>query len=163
MVGPIDVKQKENEATLTRVLLTLTFDLEFSRSNCISGMGGPVVLEQKGRPGVDRMPWCETLRKWVNWTLRWLGYLWPWILTLNFQGQIVSREWEARWACNDRDGSRQDVLMRNTKDMSHVDAALTGVPLTLIFDLEFSRSDYIWGMGGPIITPTIWPRDRGYY
>ena len=33
--------------------------------------------------GVDRMPWCETLRKWVNWTLRWLGYfdldLWPWI------------------------------------------------------------------------------------
>ena len=25
------------------------------------------------------MPWCETLRKWVNWMLRWLGYLWPWI------------------------------------------------------------------------------------
>ena len=29
--------------------------------------------------GVDRVPWCETLRKWVNWMLRWLGYLWPWI------------------------------------------------------------------------------------
>ena len=29
--------------------------------------------------GVVRMPWCETLRKWVNWMLRWLGYLWTWI------------------------------------------------------------------------------------
>ena len=29
--------------------------------------------------GVDRMPWCETLRKWVNWMLHWLGYHWPWI------------------------------------------------------------------------------------
>ena len=29
--------------------------------------------------GVNRMPWCETVRKWVNRTLRWLGYLWPWI------------------------------------------------------------------------------------
>ena len=28
---------------------------------------------------VDRMPWCETLRKWVNWMLHCLGYLWPWI------------------------------------------------------------------------------------
>ena len=50
MVGLIDVKQKEMsqlEAMLTRVHLnlTLTFDLEFSRSNCISGMGGPIVME----------------------------------------------------------------------------------------------------------------------
>ena len=30
--------------------------------------------------GVDRMTWCETLRKWVIWMLRWLGYLWPWIV-----------------------------------------------------------------------------------
>ena len=22
--------------------------------------------------------WCETKRMWVNWMLRWLGYLWPW-------------------------------------------------------------------------------------
>ena len=40
--------------------------------------------------GVDWMPWCETQTKYVNWMLRWLGYLRPWILTLNFQGQIVS-------------------------------------------------------------------------
>ena len=37
------------DATLTRVPLTLTFDLEFSRSNCISGMGGSIVMERKGQ------------------------------------------------------------------------------------------------------------------
>ena len=26
------------------------------------------------------MAWCETLRKWVIWMLRWLGYFWPWIV-----------------------------------------------------------------------------------
>ena len=39
------------------------------RSNCHGAKG----------TGVDRMSWCETLKKWVNWTLCWLGYLWPWI------------------------------------------------------------------------------------
>ena len=58
------------------------------------------------RTGVSRMPWCETLRKWVNCTLCWLGYFWPWPLTLNFQGQIVSREWEAWLSWNERDASR---------------------------------------------------------
>ena len=51
MVGPIDVKQKEMsqlDATMNMVPLTLTFDLEISRSNCISGMGGPIVIERKG-------------------------------------------------------------------------------------------------------------------
>ena len=66
------------DATLIRVPLILTFDLEFSRSNCISRFGGPIVMERKGT-GVDRMPWCETQWKWVKWMLRWLGYLWPWI------------------------------------------------------------------------------------
>ena len=36
------------DAALTGVPLILTFDLEFSRSNCISGMGGLIVMEQKG-------------------------------------------------------------------------------------------------------------------
>ena len=53
--------------------------------------------------GVDRMPCCETLRNLVNWTLRWLGYLSLWPLTLNFQCQIVSWEWEARLSWNERD------------------------------------------------------------
>ena len=54
-------------------------------------------------------------------------------LTLNFQRQIVSLEWEARLSCNERDESRYDALMRNTKEMSQLDTALTGVPLTLTF------------------------------
>ena len=35
------------DAALTGVPLTLTFDLEFWKSNCISGMWGPIVVEQK--------------------------------------------------------------------------------------------------------------------
>ena len=47
MVGPIDVKQKGNESTEC-CADSGTYDLEFLRSNCISGMGGPIVMEQKG-------------------------------------------------------------------------------------------------------------------
>ena len=52
------------DVTLTRVPLSLTFDLEFSRSNCISGMGGSIVLEQKGQeslgcPDVKQQPLCD--------------------------------------------------------------------------------------------------------
>ena len=32
-------------------------------------------------------------------------------LTLNFQGQIVSREWDAQLSWNERDRSRQHALM----------------------------------------------------
>ena len=40
------------DATLTRVPLTLNFDLEFSRSNCISGIGGPIAMKRKGRESI---------------------------------------------------------------------------------------------------------------
>ena len=44
------------DAMLTRVPLTLTFDLDFDLeflwSNCISGMGGPIVMERKGRDSI---------------------------------------------------------------------------------------------------------------
>ena len=40
------------DATLTRVPLTLTFDLEFSRSDCISEMGGPIVMDRKQRESI---------------------------------------------------------------------------------------------------------------
>ena len=40
------------DAMLFRVLLTLTFDLEFSTSNCISGIGGLIVMEIKGRESI---------------------------------------------------------------------------------------------------------------
>ena len=61
-------------AALTGVFFTFAFDLEFSRSNCISGMGGPIVMERKGWqsigcPDVKKQPLCdleaeETVRDW---------------------------------------------------------------------------------------------------
>ena len=70
------------DATLTRVPLTLIFDLDLwpwiFKVKLYLGNGKPDCHGMKGT-GVDRMPWCGTLRKWVNWMLRWLGYLWPWI------------------------------------------------------------------------------------
>ena len=36
------------DTALTGLHLTLTFDLKFSRSNCILGMGGLIVMERKG-------------------------------------------------------------------------------------------------------------------
>ena len=38
----------QQDAVITGVLLTFAFDLEFSRSNCISGMGDLIVMERKG-------------------------------------------------------------------------------------------------------------------
>ena len=112
MVGPIDVKQKKMsqlDATLTRVHLTLTFDLDFwgqiesrewdgdalmwnakemgrldavltgvpliltfdlesFRSNCISGMLGPIVMEQKRRGSIG----CPDVKHnyYVDWRHR---------------------------------------------------------------------------------------------
>ena len=74
---------------LTRVPLTLTFDLDLwpwiFKVKLYLGNGRPDCHWTKGT-AVDRMPWCETVRKWVNWTLHWLGYYGPWPLTLDFQG-----------------------------------------------------------------------------
>ena len=70
------------DATLTRVTLNLTFDLYLSlwifKVKLYLGNGRTYCHGRKGTR-VDRMPWCETLRKWVNCMLRWLGYLWSWI------------------------------------------------------------------------------------
>ena len=40
------------DAVLTGVHLNLTFDLDFSRSSCISRMGGPIVMERKGQESI---------------------------------------------------------------------------------------------------------------
>ena len=114
------------------------------------GNGRLDCLGTKGT-GVDRMPWCETLRKLVGWMLRWLEYLWPWPLTLKFYGQIVSWEWEARMSWNGMGRSRFDALMWNTKAMSQLDTALTGVYLALTFNLEFSGLNCISGMGRLVV------------
>ena len=104
MVGPIDVKQKGNESTgYFPDQRTLTFDLFKVKLYLLNGR--PDCNGTKGT-GVDRMPWCERLRMWVNRMLCWLGYLWPLPLTLNFQGQIASWEWEGRLSWNKRDGSQ---------------------------------------------------------
>ena len=71
MVGPVDVKQKRKGVNWMLSwlgylwlwpLLTLTFDLEFSRSNCISGMGGPIVMEWKGRESIG----CPDVKHYGN-------------------------------------------------------------------------------------------------
>ena len=41
--------------------------------------------------------------------------------------------------------------MWNKKEMSQMDAMLTSVPFTLTFDLDFFRSNFISGTGGPIV------------
>ena len=49
------VKHLGNESTerwADSGTFTFTFDLEFWRSNCISGMGGPIVIERKGRDSI---------------------------------------------------------------------------------------------------------------
>ena len=79
--------------------LTLTIYLEFSKSNRISGMGGTILIQRKGRESIGR----PDVKHWkqVSWMLCWPEYLWSWPLTFNCQGQIVYREWG-----NERDGSR---------------------------------------------------------
>ena len=105
IVGPIDVKQKGNESTRCYADY-VTFDLDLwpwiFKVKLHLGNGRPDCHGTKGT-GVKRMPWYETL--W-NWMLRWLGYLWLWSLTLDFQGQMLSREWEVRLSWNEGDGSR---------------------------------------------------------
>ena len=72
------------DAVLTRVPLTLTFDLDLwpwiFKVKLYLRSGRPECHGMKGT-GVDGMPWCKIIRKWVNWMLHWLGYLWPWPLT----------------------------------------------------------------------------------
>ena len=62
--------------------VTLAFDLEFLRSNCISGMGGPIVMERKGRESIG----FPDVKHWGNEPTRccadWGSFdidLWPWI------------------------------------------------------------------------------------
>ena len=70
MVGPIDVKQKWKWVNWMLLWLrylwpwplTLTFDFKFSRSNCISGMGGPIVMEWKGRESMG----CPDVKQYRN-------------------------------------------------------------------------------------------------
>ena len=48
------------DAALTDVPLNFTFDLEFSRLNCISGMGGLSDMEQKEQKSIGYNTSCVT-------------------------------------------------------------------------------------------------------
>ena len=79
-IDPIDVKQKGNESTWCYSDKG-TFDLDLwpwiFKAKLYLGKGKAIVITIG--TAVNMIPWCETLRKWVSWMLRWLGYLWPWI------------------------------------------------------------------------------------
>ena len=82
-------------------------------------------------------------RKWVNWMLCWLEYLWPWPLTLNLcmlgmGGPIVIEQkgWE----------------LIGCPDVKHYGNESSGCCTDWgTFDLEFSRSNCISRMGGSIV------------
>ena len=95
-------EMSELDAMLTRVPLTLTFDLDLwpwiFKVKLYLGNGRPDCHGMKGM-GVDRMRWCETLRKWDNWMLCWLGYLWPWIFKVKLYlgiGGLIVMEWKGQ-------------------------------------------------------------------
>ena len=79
------------DATLTRVPLTLTFHLEFSRSNCISGMGlkghiwNLLYLNQKWfhchKTKGKHIYWMLGI-KWGHWVWP-CPWPWPWIFKVN--------------------------------------------------------------------------------
>ena len=71
-----------------------------------------------------RNGWCKTKRKWVNWMLRWLGCLWPWPLILNFQGQIVSWEWDFKVKSGICYISAKNGSISTTKKGKHIDWTL---------------------------------------
>ena len=41
-------EMSQQDAALTGVVVTFAFDFQFSRSDCISGMGGLIIMEWKG-------------------------------------------------------------------------------------------------------------------
>ena len=129
------------DGMLTRVPLTLTLNIWpwiFMVKLYLSN-GRPDCHAMKGT-GVDRMPGCETLRKWVNWMLRWMGYLWPWIFKVKLD--LGNR----RTDCHGTKGTGVDRMPWCKTLWQWVNWTLT-----LTFDLEFSRSNCILGMGGLIV------------
>ena len=106
------------------------------KGNLYLGNGRPDCHGTKGT-GFDMMPWCETLRKCMNWTLHLLWYLWPWPLTFNFQGQIISPEWEALLLLNERDSLDMIPWCETLKGLSQHHAALTRVRVICLWPWIF--------------------------
>ena len=93
--------------------------------------------------------WCETQRKLVNWMLRRVGYLWPWHLTLNFQGQIVSPEWDFKVKSGICYISAKLVrLPRNQKQTYRLNARtqMGSSGMTLAMTLTLNFQGQIWNL-----------------
>ena len=94
-------------------------------------------------PRIGWSNWCGTKRKWVNWMLCWLGYLWPWHLTLTFDLEFSRSSGilgMVRPIVMERKGRRSI----GCPDMKHKGNMSTGCcadwgTLTLTFHLECSR------------------------
>ena len=115
------------------------------------GNGRPDCHGMKGT-GVNRMPWCKRPRKLVNWTLHWLGYLyldlWPWIFKVKLYLGT------GRPDCHGTIGARIDRMPWCETLYKWVNRTLCWLGYfwpTFTFDLEFSKSNCISGMGGPIV------------
>ena len=110
MVGPIDVKQKGNESTGWYADYG-TFDIDLwpwiFKVKLYLGNWRPDCHETKGT-GVDIMPWCETLMKWISWMLPWLGTFdldrWPWVF------MVKLHLWNGRPNCHGMKGTGFDRM-----------------------------------------------------
>ena len=166
------------DATLTRVPLTLTLNLELSRSNYFSAMEARLSWNDRDESQWDALMWNTKEMSQLDTVLT--GCLWPWPLTLNFEGQIVLREWEARLTWNERDGSRW--YAKETKHLGDESTRYcadwgTFEALTLTFDLElegqivsreweprlsWNERDRSWQDALMLNATTMWPLGRGY-
>ena len=122
MVGPIDVTQKGSESTgcyIDQATLYLDRWPSISRSNCISGMGGPIVMERKEW---ESIPWYETLRKWLNWMLHCPGCLWPWIFKVKLYLMNGRPYCHGMIGCSDvkRKGNEIDHILQDCFTGNHI-------------------------------------------
>ena len=140
------------DAMLTRVPLNLTLGLDLwpwiFKVKLYLGNAWLDCHGTKGT-GVDSMPWYETLRKWVNLMLCWLGYLWPWTCKVKlFLGN-------GRTDCHCTKGTEVfrtpwcETLRKWVNWTLRWLGYIWPWPLTLTVDLDFSRSNCISGVGGP--------------
>ena len=78
-LSQLDCMLTRGPLTLT---LTLTFDLEFSKSNCILGMGGPIVIKLKRRESIGCPDVKHKGNESTGFQANWVTFdldIWPWI------------------------------------------------------------------------------------
>ena len=101
-------------------------------------MGGPINMEQKGCESIGCYTHFVTFNHDLNHDLD-LGFS-----RLNFE-KVISQEWECRLTWNERDVSRQNV-----GPMLWLSMYTSHMTLTLDFQGQILKKNYISGMGWPI-------------